>query len=193
MNVLLAHQAVTHPDTIVGSAVDVGHHDEALIECYHGFNEAAANTNPGSFLIQTTVASEGDEDWVTKLPLTAVVATPADEAFSDTEPAGEQTIAVVSTTGFAAGNLVYIRDGTLADSEWAIVREIVASTSIILVDGLAREHAATTTTIFGSAEKFSVKLDLRGARRLRAVYLHEGATAADVHIKALAQLLRTRR
>ena len=186
MSVLLAHQAVSHPATVVGSALSVTGSKRLRVDLFHAFNEAAANTNPGVFIVETTQDSSGNE-WFEALRFKVFSGTPASEVLTATEPAGETTIAVASTTGFAADDVVYFRDATLADSEWARVQEIVTNTSIILVDGLVNEHALTTTTIFGSAQRLTADIDVAGAERLRALYLHEGSTGANVHIKAMAR------
>lgn len=190
MTILLGHQAVTNPATVISDAVSRGPYSHARVECYHAFNEAGANTNPAQFRLQTSVSDQGNDDWVTVVPFTVFNGTPADEVLATTVAAGATALPVAATAGFASGNLIYIRDATLANSEWAIVREIVTNTTIDTVDGVANAHAATTTTIFGSAEKFYTILDLRAVRRFRAIYLNEGGTAMNTHIKAVYDLFR---
>lgn len=180
---LLAHQAVTHPATVVGSDEDVTGYQFLRLDLFHAFNEAAANTNPASFIVETSQDASGNE-WFEALRFKVFDGTPASEVLTATEGAGETVIAVASTTGFVADDVVYLRDATLENSEWARVQEISLNTSITLVEGLEREHVATTTTIFGSAQRFTATIDVRGAERLRVVYLHEGATGANTHIKA---------
>lgn len=196
MTVLLAHQAVTHPATVVGSAIsvpsitvdpDTGQQhrvDEVLVEVYHAFNEEGANTNPQSILIQTSMSESGNDDWVTAAEHIASTVSPVIEALTGTEPVGETVIAVADEAGSVAGDLIYIRDTVVSDSEWALVKEVVVNTSIDLVDGLTTAHAATTTSIFTQAEKFSSVVSLKGIERIRLVYMNEGGTAANTHVKA---------
>jgi len=186
---LLSHQAVTHPDTVKSTAAQiltVVTYDRVYVECYHAFNEGTTNTNAGSFWIQTSLSSTGDEDWVTNTTHTTSTGTPNVEVCTGTEPVGEQTITIASTTGYTVGALIYIRDTVLADSEWAYVREVVSNTSVILIDGLTRAHAATTTSLFSIAEKFTTLVDVTGCSRLRVVYFHEGGTGANTHVKVVA-------
>jgi hypothetical protein len=181
---LLSHQLITHPDSKYGAPLDVETKWWALIDMSAGFIEAAANTNPGKFIIQTSARSSGDEDWIdaytAEIPETG---TPADEALTNTETLGTKVLRVAATTGFAALNDIYILDASvLADSEWAKVETIVAATSIDITDGLTTGKDSADT-IFGSAFRDSIGLDLRSVSRIRAIFMHEGVAGANMHVK----------
>lgn len=186
---VLAHQAATHPTTIVGSAIDCRTKYRATIFLFHGYIEATADTNPGKFLVQLRPdAGDGSatEHWITVAELTVKGTTPDTEAMTATEPQGETVMAVSSTAGFAVEDLLYIEDtGTLADSEWAQARVITTNTSITLVDGLTNQKDSSDV-IWNDASKFVVDVDLSAAESFRVVWMHEGATGANGHIKALA-------
>lgn len=183
--VALAHQAVTHPGTVVGSALDVTTKFRATLFLDHALVEAAANTNPASFLIQASAQASGTEEWVTiqEIPI-STTGTPATEAMTATEPVGETSMAVADTTGFAAQNEIYIQDTTtLADSEWNMVQEVVTNTAILLIDGLTTQKDSADV-IWGSAERYVVPVNVEAYVRLRVIYLHEGAVGANAHIRA---------
>lgn len=186
---VLSHQAATHPTTIVGSAIDCRSKRAAVVYLYHGYVEAAADTNPGSFKVQVRPdAGDGTatEHWVTVAQLTVRGGTPDTEAMTATEPIGETTLAVASTTGFAVDDLLYIQDtGTLADSEWAECKTFVANTNIQLIDGLTTAKDSADV-IWNDASRFVVALDLNGIESFRVVWSHEGTTGANGHVKALA-------
>ena len=93
--------------------------------------------------------------------------------------------------GSAAGDLIYLRDTVVTDSEWALVKEVVVNTSIDLVDGLTTAHALTTTSIFTLAEHFVAEFSVKGVGRIRCVYMNEGGTAANTHIKVEYVLITT--
>lgn len=185
--VALSHQAATHPTTIVGSAIDCRTKRAATIFLYHGYVESAADTNPGKFLVQIRPdAGDGTvtENWQTVIELTVKGTTPDTEAMTATEPIGETTLAVASTTGFAVEDELYIQDTTtLADSEWAKCKTFVANTNIQLIDGLtvAKDSA---DVIWNDASKFVVTLDLNSIESFRVVWTHEGAVGANGHVKA---------
>lgn len=185
----LAHQAATHPTTIVGSAIDCRTKRSVIIFLYHAYVEATADTNPGKFLVQVRPdAGDGSvtENWISAVELPAKGTTPDTEAMTATEPVGETVLAVASTTGFADNveDELYIQDtGTLADSEWAKKRTYATNTSITLIDGLTNQKDSSDV-IWNDASKFIVQLDLNGIESFRVVWIHEGATGANGHVKA---------
>lgn len=186
---VLTHQAATHPITIVGSAISCLTKRAAVIFLYHGYVEATADTNPGKFLVQIRPdAGDGSvlEHWLTVVELPVKGTTPDTEAMTATEPAGETVLACASTTGFVAEDLLYIQDtGTLADSEWGLCQEVVSNTSINLLDGLTTQKD-NADVIWNDASKFVVSLDLNAVESFRVVWIHEGATGANGHVKAIA-------
>lgn len=186
---VLAHQAATHPTTIVGAAIDCRTKIQALVFLYHAYVEATADTNPGRFIVQVrpdTGEGTANEHWVTVAEFAPLGTTADTEALTATEPAGETTLAVASTAGFVARDIVYIQDtGTLADSEWGICRTIVTNTNIQLIDGLTTQKDSSDV-IWNDASEFVVALDLRACESFRVVWQHQGATGANSHIKALA-------
>lgn len=186
---VLSHQAATHPTTIVGSAIDCRTKVSALVFLYHAYVEATADTNPGRFLVQVRPddgAGSVNEHWVTVFTGRAKGTTPDTEAMTATEPAGETSLAVASTTGFAVEDVLYIQDtGTLADSEWAICKTFVSNTNIQLIDGLTTQKDSADV-IWNDASTWVVPLDLSDCESFRVVWQHEGATGANGHVKALA-------
>ena len=182
---ILAHQAVTHPDTVKGSAQDVSTKLAATIILFHSSIEAAANTNPGKFLVQVSGSSSGDEDWATPIEFDATISTADTEAMTATEAAGVTELAVAATAGFVANDILYIQDtGTLADSEWARCQEISTNAFIKLIDGLtnAKDNA---DVIWNDADIFICQLDLTAVGRVRVVFQHKGAAGANCHVKGL--------
>ena len=182
---ILTHQAITHPGTAVGTTQDVSTKLSATIVCFHASVQATVNINPGSFLIQISASSSGNEDWATVAQFTAASAAAVLEDLTATEPAGEKVLAVVSTTGFVATDNVYIFDtGTLTNSEWAKLEQIVSNTSLDLIDGLTTGKDSADE-VWTEAETFVAQLDLTAVGRLRVIFQHEGGTGADVHVKVI--------
>jgi hypothetical protein len=187
----LAHQAATHPTTIVGSAIDVSLARRATVFLYHGYVEATADTNSGSFYIQMrpeAADSTVTEHWLTHTTKTCGTTTPDTEACAATEPVAETVMAVASTTGFAVGDKLYIQNATLAHSEWGLLRKFTADTSITLTDGLTNAQTQTTSIIWNDANVWIVEIDVTAASALRVVFHHEGATGANGHVKAFVVL-----
>jgi hypothetical protein len=185
--VVIAHQAVTHPNSVFSAAINVATKLAGILSMFHASVEAAANTNPGSFIVQYSAAEAGDEDWVEYARFTAQVSTADTEAMTATEPAGETELVVASTTGFVAGDILYIQDtGTLADSEWADCDKIVPTgppIAVWLARGLTNQKDSSDV-IWNDAERFICAIDFSvGIKRIAVIFRHEGAAGADVHIK----------
>lgn len=181
----IAHQAVTHPNSVYGLAggpiTPTAGAMWAKIHMHHAFIEAAANTNAGSFFVQTNLGIT-NENWVTEAQFTVFAGTPVTEALTATEPIGEVILVVASTTGFAADDYIYVQDaGTEADSEWHQVDKIVSNTSVDLTEGLVKAKDSSDF-MWGNAENFPWRLDLSGVVRWRVIYKNEGATGANTAI-----------
>ena len=183
----MGHQAVTHPATVVGSALDVSTKLAATLLLFHASVEATANTNPGNILVQVSGAASGNEDWVTVYEFNATISTADTEAMTATEPIGETVLAVASTTGFTANDLLYIQDGNVVvDGEWGRCQEITGTPTINIVDGLTvAKPTGNSCVIWNDAEMFVCQLDLTAIGRIRGVFQHEGSTGANCHIKGL--------
>jgi len=186
---ILAHQAVTNPESVKGTAVDVRTALDCMVVCRHAYIE---EVDPGGLEPEFHVMASLDQtatppadSWfkVVTFKATDPGAAPATEALTATEPVGEVVMAVASTTGFAAGNEIYIRDtGTEADSEWSTVDKIVTNTSIDLFEGLVNQKDSADI-IWGSAQTF--RMPIPGAvGHVNVYYSNEGASGVDSAILA---------
>lgn len=182
--VLLEHTAITHPDTLVGAAVDVSTKLAATLILFHSSVEATANTNPGTFLVQVSGAESGNEDWATVAVFTASATTADTEALSGAESPGATVLEVASTAGFVAGDYLYIQNTTLADGEWNRLQEIATNVSLTVIDGITNAQSSSSI-VWNDADIFVCQLDLTAVKRLRAIFQHEGATGANAHVKGL--------
>lgn len=185
---LLALQAVTHPVTVVGIELDILTIIRIGFTLFHGFVEAAANTNPGKFFAQVSNASADNVDWATLFSFVVNSGTPDSEVMTALEPIGEKVMAVGATAGFVAEDDLFLFDiDTPANSEWNKCQEIVTNTSINLVDGLktAKPVAGSGSIIFNDTFVLPVSLDVTAWTRFRLLYIHEGTTGANGYIKAL--------
>lgn len=169
-----------HPTTLAGTPQSAAGKLGVQLSVFHGFIEAAANTNAGKFLIQTTPDSAGNFGWVTTKELRTFSGTPDEIVLTDGEPGGETVIAVGSTTGFEAGQVCVV-EGPFNAYEWVLLQEISAGTSVTVVDPLSFGHG-NGDSIWNEAQVWSYFLDLKGVERYRVIYFHEGATGADVVI-----------
>lgn len=184
---IIAHQAVTNPNSVEGSAVDVRTALDCLVICRHAYIEAV---DPGGiepeFHIMASLdqtASPPADSWFRLLTFKATDpgAAPATEAMTATEPTSEKVLAVASTSGFVAGSEVYVRDtGTEADSEWHTVDRIVTNTSIDIFAGLVNAKDSSDI-IWGSAQTF--RLPVAGnIGHINVYYSNEGSSAPNTAV-----------
>jgi len=185
-SVPLAHALVTHPASVVGADQSATTKISALISMLHSPVEATANTNPGYFVVEVSPEASGDDSWSQVARYDTDPGNPDTEGMDATEASGETVLAVTLTAGFAAGDQIYIQDaGTLANSEWRRVEQIVTDVSIDIVDGLTTGKDSADV-LWGQAEIFVHDLNLSNVTRWRIRFVHEGAAGANVHVKAFA-------
>jgi len=114
--------------------------------------------------------------WVPFATFTTAFAACEAEAVSGTVSSGTNVIPVASTTNLAAGDVVFIDNGTIGNSEWGRVKSIVSNTSITIEENLV--NAQTGSTIYDLAEIFPPVAIPEGALRVRAVADGSGFTQA---------------
>jgi hypothetical protein len=179
---VLALQDVVHPGTVIGTAQTAEGKIGVHLSVFHGFDETAPNTNPGRFLIQVTTEGSGNTGWVTIDELRTVSGTPDVIDPTNFETAGATLIETTSTTGFVAGDVCFFTNpGAGTDGEWCQIKEVDPNVSVTLVDPTTNNHNESQF-LRNDAQRWSYYLDLAGITRYRVVFLHEGATGADVTV-----------
>jgi hypothetical protein len=164
---LLALASIASNTVSVGSAVDVSTKLACTVFIHFGRRAATALTEGMEFRIEASAKSSGDGFW---WPLTAFktqIATSEAEAVSGTVTAGTNIITVASTANLVAGDLIYIDNGTIGNSEWGRIKSISSNTSVTIEDNLL--NAQTGATIYDQAEYFVAQLDLTAIGRIRIV------------------------
>lgn len=184
---MIAHQRVTHSATALSSSVigsvitPTAGSILARIAIFHGFREATANTNPQTILVQTRLEASNDQ-WIDSLKLVTTDGTPITTDITATEPVGEDDLAVTATASFANGDKVYIDDATAdGDDEWHSIRVNQSGTVMTIAENLVAAKASGDD-VYSLAESWDLELSLAGVLEYRAVYLNNGATAANTAI-----------
>lgn len=179
----IAHQEVTHPATVLGGDLDVSADDEIYIVLRWSSIEAAANTNPGSFLIQGSDKTTGDENWATITEISTPTGTSTkSDLDSGGEAQGQTLIGVSATAGLAAGEWCYLQDTTTAaNSEWCLIQEIDTDVSVTVIEGIAnaKDDADDCWT---DAQVVALTVDVHAFNRARVIYMQEGAAGANTAI-----------
>jgi hypothetical protein len=155
----------------VGADFSIADAYEAQLYIWYSPGASTATTVTAEARVEISPNTSGDDAWVPFCSLSfGSIASAADEALTATEPVGETTIAVASTTGLTVNLPIFIRNTTtLGNSEFNEIITVTANTSIVLADGLTTEQTAAASTIYTLAERRTVLLPF-GANRVRIVY-----------------------
>jgi len=174
---LLALQTVSASSVVVGTAVDVSTKMGGLVYIRFGREAATAAGAGANIRIEVSFAASGDNSWFPIAVITTAFAACEAEAVSGTVNAGTNVITVASTTNLTIGDLIFILNGTIANSEWGRIKSISANTSVTIEDNLV--NAQTGSTLYDSAEIYTPIVIPDGAIRLRAV--DDGSLFTQAH------------
>jgi len=177
-------QQLTHPGSVVETAVSVAGDLFGKVYVWLGNEETTANATAPSVLIQVSPDSSGN-NWVTIAELLGSTTASETEALTATEPVAETVMAVASTTNLVVGDKILITDATaVTDYEFHEIVDVVANTSVTLMDGLAAEKQSGDD-IYDQAKFWAFDVDLAGVDRMRMVVVHEAATGSNLVFKGV--------
>jgi len=174
----------------ISSAVDVSTIWGASFFIRFGRRSASAAGAGVNIRIEGSFASSGDNTWIPLAIFTTNFAACEAEAVSGTVNSGTNVITVASTTNLTAGDIIYIDNGTIANSEWARIKSISANVSVTIEDNLV--NAQTGATIYDSAEMYVAQLDLSSIGRVRVVVdgsLFTQANTVEVKMVTLSSIV----
>ena len=181
---VLSLQTVASGAVLLSSAIDVSTVIAATMFIHFGREIATALTVGAQFRIEASSKSSGDGHWYPLFIYITDIAAASDEAVSGTVNAGTNVITVAATAGFVAGDIIFIQNGTIGNSEWGRVKSIVTNTSVTIEDNLV--NAQTGATMYDQAQIFrAVDINCRALGRLRLVVDNTGtgqAIAVEAHV-----------
>jgi hypothetical protein len=164
---LLALQSVAASSVVISSAFDVSGKIGALIQARFGRRSATAAGAGINLRIESSKATSGDNSWFPIATLTSGFGACEAEAVNGTVSSGTNVITVASTTNLAAGDLIFIDNGTIANSEWGRIKSVVNNTSVTIEDNLV--NAQTGSTLYDTAEIYAPIEIPSGCVRIRVV------------------------
>lgn len=172
---LLAVQSLASNATVISSVLSLTTQLAATIFIHFGRRSNTALTEGVQIRVEGSSKSSGDGHWYPLATFITQLAAVTSQAVNGTCNAAQAVVAMASTTGMSAdyaatsppGNRVYIDNGTIANSEFQVVKLVTANTSITLEDNLT--NAQTGATVFPGAEVFVAQLDATAIGRVRVV------------------------
>lgn len=157
----VAQNALVHSEELEIAGVK-----KAQMQIQAALDTTTAHTGT-RFIPQASNQISGDEDWYSVTEFIALIGTAATDLIEDNPlAAGSTAIALTGHALTAEGILLFIEDGTLANSEIAMEASQTAN-EVVLLDGTANAHALNTA-IFNVAMMQIVSLPSE-AKRARLV------------------------
>jgi len=151
----------------VGAAVDVSTKMGGLVYVRFGRRSATDAGAGCNIRLEASSSATLNNSWYPFAVFTTAFAACEAEAVSGVVAAGATAITVAATANLTAGDVIFIDNGTIGNSEWARIKSIVADTSVTVEDALV--NAATSCTIYDAAEIYAPVAIPEGAYRIRCV------------------------
>lgn len=149
------------------SAVDLSTKLGGSVYIRFGRRSATAAGAGVNIRLEASFAASLDNSWFPWFVYTTAFAACEAEAVSGTVANGTNVITVASTTNLAAGDLIFIDNTVIANSEWGRIKSVVLNTSVTIEDNLV--NTQTGSTMYDTAEILP-PIDIPpGIARMRAV------------------------
>ncbi len=166
-----------------GTPDDVRSFDSGSIYIRAAPIEAIANDPPITFRVQTqgtdAVVNSAWNDAGLEVALDTTA--PIQQTLDGSAASGQKVIPLAATTSLAVGDLAYIRNSDAGTGEWIEIQQILAATSITVVDNLVASYsdAATADTVTTGALKTEFPIDLKGKKHVRVLMTNYDASGAN--------------
>lgn len=179
---LLALQSIASNTVVISNALSVTSKLAAMVLIRFGRRATTALTAGMTFRVEVSAKDSGDGFWWPVAQFLTDTATAESESVT-ASTAGSNVISVASTTNLAAGDIIYIDNGTIANSEWGRIKSISANVSVTIEDNLNNDQ--DSSVIYDQAQFFQCQVDLTAITRLRLVCDGSG-TGQAVAVEAWA-------
>lgn len=133
-----------------------------------------SNTAPTTALqvrIEGAIAGSGSEDgfWQPIAVFNSSINAITSEAVTTSSASGQAVVSMSTTTGMSLSDLVYIKNTSIGNGEFQVIKTITSSTSITLEDNLVHTQA-TSSTVYPNAQRFLAVIDVGAFIGLRVVF-----------------------
>lgn len=187
---LVALQSLASGSVLVSNVVDVSTKFAGMAYVHFGRRATTALTAGCSFRIEASAKSSGDGFWFPLYTWSSQVAAALSMTVTGTNNAGQNVLQATTTPAYVAGDLIYIDNTTIANSEFQRIKVVTTNTSVTLEDNLTNAQNNPAATTFNKAEWWGVPLDLSGVGRVRLVVdAASGPTGQNVAVEAFLTTL----
>lgn len=165
---LAAIQSVSASTVLISSEFDMSTKLGGNLQIRFGRTSATAAGAGVNIRCESSSETSGNNSWFPFAIIPTAFAACESEALTGTVSSGQKVLTLSSTTNLTAGDLIFIKNSTFANSEWARIKSIVSNTSVTIEDNLV--NAQTGSTIYDSAEIFPIINIPESAMRIRVVF-----------------------
>lgn len=165
---LAAIQSVSASTVLISSEFDMSTKLGGNLQIRFGRTSATAAGAGVNIRCESSSETSGNNSWFPFAIIPTAFAACESEALTGTVSSGQKVLTLASTTNLTAGDLIFIKNSTFANSEWARIKSIVSNTSVTIEDNLV--NAQTSSTIYDSAEIFPIINIPESAMRIRVVF-----------------------
>ena len=179
-------QSVASGSVVISSAVDVSTLFAATVLIHFGRRASTALTTSCNIRVEASAKSSGDGHWFPLAVFASDTVAAEPEALTGTVSAAQNVLTLASTTNLSVGDIIYIDNGTIANSEWGRIKVVTSNTSVTIEDNLV--NAQTSSTIYNKGQITAFQLDLSAVKRIRVVVDNTGtgqAVAVEVQLITL--------
>lgn len=184
ITVLTLQKQTAAPRVVISDSIDVSTKMSMSFFIRLGRQTETAFTASVNVRVEASPDVSGDTWIPTSLSFSSALGSSvASQAVNGTCTAGQAVVAMADTTGFAVGDIVFIENTTLANSEFGRVAAVSTNVSITLERNLV--NAQTGSTVYDQAELVQGTVNCESYSRLQVVV--DGAGGAQnfvIEVKA---------
>lgn len=174
---LIQLQLVTvAPRVVISNELNTTNATSVSVTIHMGRQTETAFSAGINFRIEMSPAPSGTGNWHTITQFTSALGSSvgSQAVGAAGAAAGQKVIPMTSTTGFAVGDMIFIQNATLANSEFHRITVVTTNTSITIEDNLQNAQPSTST-VYDQAESYYALIDTSSIKRLRIVVDGSGA------------------
>lgn len=168
LRTLIALREIAAGEVFIGDWLDYsGIVGPSAVLVKFGRRSASASTGSGYIVIEAADSASGDTGSPI-ITLTTDLAAVQSQAVNGTCNSGQAVIPFASTSNIVAGSVLFVVNGTFANSEFVRVKSITTNTSATVHRNLV--NAQTGATAYAGAQEFDAQEIGAPYRRLRAFW-----------------------
>jgi hypothetical protein len=179
---LLSVQNVANNTVVDSGAVAVTTVYGGTVLIHIGRDVTTALTNPVNIRVLGSAKSSADDQWFTLAFLqSGIVAAISNTLSGSSNASGQNVLTATGNFTQSDGDLCFIKNGTIANSEFVRLQHVTAATTVSTFFNLTRTQ--TSATLYSKADEFAVQLDLTAIGRIRLV-IDTLSTGQAVNVEA---------